>query len=104
MKKLMEKIIGSYSDRELKRIRPLADKVMALEGEFKALSEDALKGKTGEFKQRLTNGETLDSLLPEAFATVREAADRVLGMRPFYVSGFGRHRPASGPYLGNEDR
>ena len=89
MKKLMEKIIGSYSDRELKRIRPLADKVMALEGEFKALSEDALKGKTGEFKQRLTNGETLDSLLPEAFATVREAADRVLGMRPFYVQVLG---------------
>ena len=89
MKKLMEKIIGSYSDRELKRIRPLADKVMALEGEFKALSEDALKGKTGEFKQRLANGETLDSLLPEAFATVREAADRVLGMRPFYVQALG---------------
>ena len=89
MKKLMEKIIGSYSDRELKRIRPLADKVMALEGEFKALSEDALKGKTGEFKQRLANGETLDSLLPEAFATVREAADRVLGMRPFYVQVLG---------------
>ncbi len=89
MKKLMEKIIGSYSDRELKRIRPLADKVMALEEEFKALSEDALKGKTGEFKQRLANGETLDSLLPEAFATVREAADRVLGMRPFYVQVLG---------------
>ncbi len=89
MKKLLEKIIGSYSDRELKRIRPIADKVMALEDEYKALSEQELKGKTQEFRNRLEQGETLDDLLPEAFATVREASDRVLGMRHFYVQILG---------------
>ncbi len=89
MKKLLEKIMGSYSDRELKRIRPIADKVMALEDEYKALSESELKGKTVEFKERLTKGETLDDILPEAFATVREASSRVLGMRHFYVQILG---------------
>ena len=89
MKKLLEKIIGSYSDRELKRIRPIADSVIALEEEYKALSEDELKGKTAEFKKRLAQGETLDDLLPEAFATVREASSRVLGMRHFYVQILG---------------
>ena len=81
--------MGSYSDRELKRIRPIADKVMALEDEYKALSESELKGKTVEFKERLTKGETLDDILPEAFATVREASSRVLGMRHFYVQILG---------------
>ena len=89
MKKLLEKIIGSYSDRELKRIRPIADKVMALEDEYKALSEKELKAKTAEFKERLSGGETLDDILPEAFATVREASSRVLGMRHFYVQILG---------------
>ena len=89
MKKLLEKIIGSYSDRELKRIRPIADSVIALEEEYKALSEEALKGKTAEFRERLKKGETLDDLLPEAFATVREASARVLGMRHFYVQILG---------------
>lgn len=89
MKKLLEKIMGSYSDRELKRIRPIADKVMALEDEYKALSEAELKGKTAEFKERLSQGETLDDILPEAFATVREASSRVLGMRHFYVQILG---------------
>ena len=89
MKKLLEKIIGSYSDRELKRIRPIADSVMALEEEYKALSEAELKGKTAQFKERLAAGETLDDLLPEAFATVREASSRVLGMRHFYVQILG---------------
>ena len=89
MKKLLEKIIGSYSDRELKRIRPIADAVMALEEEYKALSEQELKGKTKEFKARIEKGETLDDLLPEAFATVREASSRVLGMRHFYVQILG---------------
>ncbi|MBO5734428.1 MAG: preprotein translocase subunit SecA [Clostridia bacterium] len=89
MKKLLEKIIGSYSDRELKRIRPIADKVMALEDEYKALSEKELKAKTAEFKERLSSGETLDDILPEAFATVREASSRVLGMRHFYVQILG---------------
>ncbi len=89
MKGFLEKIIGKYSDRELKRLRPLADKVMALEAEFSALSDDALKAKTGEFKDRIAQGETLDELLPEAFATVREAAWRVLGMKHFYVQILG---------------
>ena len=89
MKKLLEKIMGSYSDRELKRIRPIADKVMELEDEYKALSETELKGKTAEFKTRLSQGETLDDVLPEAFATVREASSRVLGMRHFYVQILG---------------
>ena len=89
MRKIIEKMIGSYSDRELKRIRPLADKVMALEETFSALSDAELKGKTGEFKERLNKGETLDDLLPEAFATVREASWRVLGMKHFYVQILG---------------
>ena len=89
MKKLLEKIIGSYSDRELKRIRPIADAVMALEEEYKALSEQELKAKTKEFRERLQRGETLDDLLPEAFATVREASSRVLGLRHFYVQILG---------------
>jgi len=89
LKKLLERIIGSYSDRELKRIRPIADKVVALEDEYRALSEQELKGKTQEFRNRLAQGETLDDLLPEAFATVIEASDRVLGMRHFYVQILG---------------
>ena len=89
MRKLLEKIIGNYSDRELKRIRPIADKVMALEDEYRKLSDGELKAKTAEFRERIAKGETLDELLPEAFATVREAADRVLGMRHFYVQILG---------------
>ncbi len=89
MRKLLEKIIGNYSDRELKRIRPIADKVMALDAEYRKLSDSELKGKTAEFRERIAKGETLDELLPEAFATVREAADRVLGMRHFYVQILG---------------
>ena len=89
MKKLLEKIIGSYSDRELKRIKPIADAVIALEDEYKALSEKDLKAKTDEFRARLAQGETLDDLLPEAFATVREASSRVLGLRHFYVQILG---------------
>ncbi len=89
MRKLIEKLVGSYSDRELKRIRPIADKVMALEEAFSALSEEELKGKTAEFRARIEKGETLDDLLPEAFATVREASWRVLGMKHFYVQVLG---------------
>lgn len=89
MRKLFEKILGNYSDRELKRIKPLADKVMALEDEFVKLSDDELKAKTKEFKERLAQGETLDDILPEAFAAVREASWRVLGMRHFYVQILG---------------
>ncbi len=89
MKGLLEKILGKYSDRELRRVRPIADRVMALEEEYSALSDEALKAKTAEFKERLAGGETLDDLLPEAFATVREAAWRVLGMKHFYVQVLG---------------
>ncbi len=81
----MKKIFGDYSSRELKQIYPIVDKVEALSDEYKALSDEELRGKTAQFKERLANGETLDAILPEAFATVREAADRVLGMRPYRV-------------------
>ncbi len=86
---LFDKIFGTYSERELKDIRPIVDQVIALEDEYKALSDDALKAKTPEFKERYKGGESLDSLLPEAFAAVREAADRVLGMRPYPVQLIG---------------
>ena len=86
---LFDKIFGTRSQRELKKIQPTVDRILALEPEYKALSEETLKGKTAEFKQRLANGETLDDLLPEAFATVREAADRVLGLRPYPVQLIG---------------
>jgi len=82
---LMNKIFGDYSVKELKRIYPIADKVEALADEYKALTDEQLKAKTPEFKERLANGETLDDLLPEAFAAAREAADRVLGLRPYRV-------------------
>ena len=86
---LFSKIFGTRSQREVKKIQPMVDQILALENEYKALSEDALKGKTEEFKQRLASGQTLDDLLPEAFATIREAADRVLGMRPYPVQLIG---------------
>lgn len=86
---LFEKLFGSYSQREIKKLSPLVEKVEALEEEYKALSDEALKNKTNEFKERYKNGETLDELLPEAFAAVREAADRVTGMRPFTVQVLG---------------
>ena len=71
---IFKKLFGSHSDRELKRIYPIADRVMALDGEYSKLTDEQLKAKTGEFKERLAQGETLDDLLPEAFATAREAA------------------------------
>ncbi|MBR4971418.1 MAG: preprotein translocase subunit SecA, partial [Oscillospiraceae bacterium] len=86
---LFTKIFGTRSQRELKQIRPTVDKILALEGEYSALSEEALKAKTGEFKDRLAQGETLDDLLPEAFAAIREAAWRVLGMKPYPVQLIG---------------
>ncbi len=86
---LITKLFGTRSERELKKIQPLVDKILALEEEYKALSEGELKDKTRQFKQRLSQGETLDELLPEAFAAVREAADRVLGMRPYPVQLIG---------------
>ena len=86
---LFTKMFGTRSEREVKKLTPQVDAVMALEDEYRALTDEQLKDKTRQFKERLTNGETLDSLLPEAFATVREAADRVLGMRPYRVQVIG---------------
>ena len=86
---LFAKIFGTHSERELKSIEPVADKIMAMEDEYKALSDEALKAKTAEFKARLADGETLDDILPEAFAAAREASARVLGMRPYRVQLIG---------------
>ena len=87
--KLLEKIFGTYSSREIKRILPIVDKIEAIEEDLKKLSDDELKAKTEEFKNRLKSGETLDDILPEAFATVAEASSRVLGMRHFRVQLIG---------------
>ncbi|WP_226665742.1 preprotein translocase subunit SecA [Microbulbifer aggregans] len=87
--KLIKTVFGSKNDRELKRMRKVVAKINAWEEEYKALDDAALKAKTDEFKQRLENGETLDQLLPEAFAAVREAGDRALGMRHFDVQMIG---------------
>ena len=73
---LLKAIFGNYSEKEIKRIIPLRDKVLSLEEEYKALSDAELKAKTPEFKERLSAGETLDDILPEAFAACREAAGR----------------------------
>ena len=86
---LIKKIFGTRSQREIKKIQPLVDKILSMESEYAALSEEALKGKTAEFKSRLAQGETLDELLPEAFAAIREAAWRVLGMKPYPVQLIG---------------
>ena len=91
----VEKIFGTFSDKELKKIRPIADKVLALEDTMAALTDDELKAKTGEFRKRLEAGETLDDILPEAFAVCREADWRVLGMKPFpvqVIGGIALHR------------
>ena len=82
---LMQKIFGDYSSRELKSIYPIADRIEAMADEYKAMSDAQLQAKTQEFKDRLAAGETLDDILPEAFATAREASDRVLGLRPYRV-------------------
>jgi len=86
---LLEKIFGSYSDRELKRINPIINKIESLDEQMQKLSDAELKAKTSEFKRRLANGETLDDILPEAFATVREAAWRVLGKKHYRVQLIG---------------
>ena len=86
---LITKLFGTHSERELKRIQPLVDKVLSYDEAMQALSDDELRGKTKEYKERLANGETLDDLLPEAYATVREAATRVLGMKHYKVQIIG---------------
>ena len=89
MAKFLEKIFGTYSSREVKKIEPIADKVLALEDEYRKLTDAELRAKTEEFKKRYQGGESLDDLLPEAFATCREAADRVLGLRHYRVQIIG---------------
>ena len=86
---LLKSLFGDYSKREVKRIQPLCDKVLALEEEYRAMSDETLRAQTDKLKNRLETGETLDDILPEAFATCREAADRVLGMRHFPVQIIG---------------
>lgn len=86
---LMDKIFGTYSERELKRIYPIRDKVLALDEQFTKMSDQELKAMTPKLKERLANGETLDDILPEAFATCREAAWRVLGLKHFPVQIIG---------------
>ncbi len=86
---LFDRIFGSYSEKELARIEPLKQKVLNLDEDYKGLSDVMLKAKTVEFRERLAKGETLDDILPEALATVREAADRVLGKKPFPVQIIG---------------
>ena len=87
--KLIEKIFGSYSKREINKILPTIDKIEEIEKGLKNLTDEDLKNKTEEFKNRLKNGETLEDILPEAFATVAEASSRVLGMRHFRVQLIG---------------
>ena len=85
----LEKIFGNYSEKEVKRIKPIASKVMALEGKYEAMNDSELQAQTGLLKERLAGGETLDDILPDAFAVCREAAWRVLGMKHFEVQVIG---------------
>ncbi len=86
---LVEKVFGTHSQRELKRIMPLVEKIESLRPQMQALSDEQLRDKTAEYKERYAQGETLDSLLPEAYATVREAAKRVLDMEHYQVQLIG---------------
>ena len=87
--KLTEKIFGTHSQRELKRIYPIVDKIEALRPTMQNMTDEELRDQTRKFRERLGNGETLDDLLPEAFATVREAGKRVLGMEHYRVQLIG---------------
>ena len=86
---LLDKVFGTYSDREIKKIRPIMEKVLSLDSAMQKLTDEELRAKTDEFKGRVAGGESLDDILPEAFAVVREAADRVLGMKHFPVQVLG---------------
>ena len=89
LNKLLTGIFGSRNDRLVTQLRKKVEKINALETQFQSLDDEALRGKTAEFRERLEKGETLDQLLPEAFATMREAARRVLGMRHYDVQLIG---------------
>ena len=99
---LIKKIFGTHSEHELKRIKPLADAVVALRDEMMALTDEQLRAKTQEFKNRLAAGETLDDLLVEAFAVAREATRRVNDT--LLCSDTRRYHPSPGAYRGDEDR
>ncbi len=86
---LLDKVFGTYSDREIKKIRPIMEKVLSMDSAMQKLTDEELRTKTTEFKDRVAGGESLDDILPEAFAVVREAADRVLGMKHFPVQVLG---------------
>ena len=86
---IIQKIFGTRSERELKKLMPLVTRIESMEDEMKALTDEQLREKTDEFRKRYQGGEDLDNLLPEAFAVCREAADRVLGMRPYRVQLIG---------------
>ena len=101
---LITKLFGTYSERELKSIYPIVDKIEAMADEYRALTDEELRAKTPEFKARLANGETLDDILPEAFAAVREAAGRVLGHAALPRAAHRRHRAPSGAHRRDEDR
>ena len=89
MAKILDMIFGTHSQRELKRIEPTVRKIEELRPQMQQLSDDELRGKTEEFRKRLAGGETLDDILPEAYAAVREGAKRALGMEPFRVQVIG---------------
>jgi preprotein translocase subunit SecA len=89
MAKIMDMIFGTHSQRELKRVEPIVNRIEELRPQMQQLSDEALRGKTDEFRKRLEKGETLDDILPEAYAAVREGAKRALGMEPFRVQVIG---------------
>ena len=82
MMEVFKKLLGQSNEAEVRRLQKIADQVLAKEAEYRALTDEQLQAKTPEFKQRLAAGETLDDLLPDAFAACREAADRTVGLRP----------------------
>ena len=93
---LLRKVVGSKNDREVKRFGKVVAKINGMEAQFESLGDDALRAKTGEFRERLAAGESLDALLPEAFAVVREASKRVMGMRSGTIFSFcSRHSSAT---------
>ena len=103
---VIQKVFGTHSEREIKRIEGLVNKIESLRDSMMALGDEQLKDKTGEFKKRLNEGETLDDLLPEAYAVVREAARRVLNPENRALPGTAdrRYRASSGAHRGNENR
>ena len=100
----LEKIFGNYSEKELKKINPVVDKIESYDSAMQALTDEELRAKTEEFKGRLAAGETLDDLLPEAFAAVREAAWRGKTDEALQSAAHRRNRPSPGAYCRDENR